>query len=291
MSMSMKSVYNGRSMKKQTIGIIGGKGIVGSFLANFFRRQGFRVLISDFKTKLSNKDIVKKSHIVIVSVPIHVTQNVIHEIALVLRKDQLVMDTTSLKTFSVKEMLRSKASVIGLHPMFRPGPGGFKGQVIVMCPARCRKEQREWLKEIFEKAGAMVRVMNAKKHDELMAIVQALIHFHSLVLGGTLRSLKVNLREIMEVMSPIYRLQFDVVCRIFAQNPRLYASIGMENSGTKKITGHFLKETQKLTKILRTKNVGEFLKNFKKTDRFLGPFSEKALEESDKLLTIFQRRI
>lgn len=278
-------------MKKQTIGIIGGKGIMGSFLAKFFRSCGFPVIISDIKTKLSNKEVAKKSHTVIVSVPIHNTKTVIREIAPVLRSNQLFMDITSLKTFSVKEMVKSKASVIGLHPMFRPGPAGLKGQVVVMCPARCSGEQTKSLKDIFEKAGATVRVMSAKKHDELMAIVQALIHFHSLVLGLTLKSLKVNLREIMEVMSPIYRLQFDVVCRIFAQNPRLYASIGMENPETGKIIAYFEKETQKLGKILRTKNVGEFLKNFKKTDRFLGPFSKKALEESDKLLTVFQKRI
>lgn len=275
----------------KTIGIIGGKGIIGNFMARFFRSHGFRVLISDLRTKLSNEKLAQESDVIVVSVPIHATKKVIREIAPILRRDQLLMDVTSLKVFPMKEMLKSKASVIGLHPMFRPGPGGMKGQIIVMCPARCDAKEKKWLRSLFQKNGATVASMTAKKHDELMGIVQALIHFHSLVLGMTLRSLKTDLRAIMKVMSPIYRMQFDVVCRIFAQNPELYAYIGMENPETGKITTHFMQETQKLHRILNAKNLPAFIKEFKRTARFLGPYSKKALEESDKLLTVFRKRV
>lgn len=275
----------------KTIGIIGGKGIIGNFMARFFRSHGFRVLISDLRTKLSNEKLAQESDVIVVSVPIHATKKVIREIAPILRRDQLLMDVTSLKVFPMKEMLKSKASVIGLHPMFRPGPGGIKGQIMVMCPARCYAKEKKWLRGLFQKTGATVAEMTAKKHDELMGIVQALIHFHSLVLGMTLRSLKTDLRAIMKVMSPIYRMQFDVVCRIFAQNPELYAYIGMENPETGKITTHFMQETQKLHRILNAKNLPAFIKEFKRTARFLGPYSKKALEESDKLLTVFRKRV
>lgn len=275
----------------KTIGIIGGKGIIGNFMARFFRTHGFRVLISDLRTKLSNEKLAQESNVIVVSVPINTTKKVIREIAPILRRDQLLMDVTSLKVFPMKEMLKSKASVIGLHPMFRPGPGGMKGQIMVMCPARCDAKEKKWLRRLFKKAGAAVAEMTAKKHDELMGIVQALIHFHSLVLGMTLRSLKTDLRAIMKVMSPIYRMQFDVVCRIFAQNPELYAYIGMENPETEKITTYFMQETQKLHRILNAKNLPAFMEEFKKTASFLGPYSKKALKESDNLLTVFRKRV
>ncbi|MBI2638107.1 prephenate dehydrogenase/arogenate dehydrogenase family protein [Candidatus Peregrinibacteria bacterium] len=274
----------------KTVGIIGGKGIIGSFMAKFWRSHGFRVLISDLRTKLSNKKLAQRSDVIVVSVPIHITKKVIREIAPILRRDQLLMDVTSLKIFPVQEMLKSKASVIGLHPMFRPGSGGMRGQIMVMCPARCTSAQKKWLRNLLKKGGATVAEMTPKKHDELMGIVQALIHFHSLVLGMTLRSLKTDLRAIMKVMSPIYRMQFDVVCRIFAQNPELYASIGMENPETKKITAHFLESTKKLRQILTAKNIASFVEEFSKTARFLGPYSKKALLESDELLTVFQKK-
>ena len=58
--------------------------------------------------------------LVVVSVPIRDTVRVIGEIAPFLREDQLLCDFTSLKTGPVAAMLRSKAAVIGLHPMFGP---------------------------------------------------------------------------------------------------------------------------------------------------------------------------
>ena len=39
----------------KTIGIIGGKGLMGKFFAEFFKHKGFTVLISDKNTKLTNR--------------------------------------------------------------------------------------------------------------------------------------------------------------------------------------------------------------------------------------------
>lgn len=273
----------------RTIGIIGGKGLMGSFFAKFFKQAGFRVLISDLKTKLTNKKLAEASDVVLVAVPIDATQNVIREIIPVMRQNQLLADVTSIKTMPMREMLKGRASVVGLHPLFRPGPSGFQGQTIVMCPARCIKKQKNWLKKLFSKAGAKVIEISPLEHDELMGIIQVLIHFHSLVLGQTLRSLRVNLKKLMQVMSPIYRMQFDVVCRIFAQNPLLYASIGMENPTTLKNTEHFLRATKMLRKILLTKNQKAFEREFRKTAAFLGPYSKRALQESDRLIKMLTR--
>lgn len=279
-------------MKKQPtkiIGIIGGKGIMGSFFAAFFKKLGFEVLISDVRTPLSNKKVAERADVVIVAVPIHVTKKVLREVGPRMRKGQLLADVTSLKVFPIKEMLKSKADVIGLHPMFRPARNGLKNQTMVMCPVRCSTAHRAWLQKIFSAAGAQVAVMTPHHHDHLMAIIQVLVHFHSFVFGNTLRSLKANLREVLKIMSPVYRIQFDVVCRIFAQNAMLYASIGMLNPETKKITTAFARSTQSLQKILSKKQQGKFLSEFKKTAQFLGPFSARALKESDQLIASFKK--
>ncbi|MBI5148267.1 prephenate dehydrogenase/arogenate dehydrogenase family protein, partial [Candidatus Pacearchaeota archaeon] len=104
--------------KKLTVGIIGGRGLLGKIFKKFFRKYGFKVLISGRKTKLTNIGLAKRADIIIVSVPIHSTISVIKEIAPYTRKEQLLMDFTSIKEEPIKEMLKSKASVIGLHPMF-----------------------------------------------------------------------------------------------------------------------------------------------------------------------------
>ena len=69
-------------IKKPIIGIIGGKGVLGGHFATFFNDRDIKVLISDKKTQLSNIELVKKADIIIVSVPIHLTKKVIHDILL-----------------------------------------------------------------------------------------------------------------------------------------------------------------------------------------------------------------
>lgn len=228
------------------------------------------------------------SGMVIVAVPIHVTKKVIREILPFTRKNQLLTDVTSLKVFPVKEMLKGEANVIGMHPMFRPVSTGFKNQTVVLCPARATKNQIHWLQQLFKKHGAKTTIMTPQQHDQLMAIVQVLVHFHSIVFGQTLKSLKTNIKDLFKVMSPIYRIQFDVVSRIFAQDPLLYALIGMENFETEKVTKAFLQETKKLQKILASRNLPAFLRNFKKVASFLGPFAKQALKESNSLIASFR---
>ena len=101
-------------------GIIGGTGKMGRLFCPVFERAGYETIVSGRSTALTNEQLAESCDIVIVSVPIRDTVRVIGEIAPVLRDDQLLCDFTSLKVAPVAAMLRSKAQVIGLHPMFGP---------------------------------------------------------------------------------------------------------------------------------------------------------------------------
>lgn len=269
----------------QTLGIIGGKGLMGKFFADFFRHKGFRVLISDINTKLTNRELVKKSDIVFFSVPIHLTSKIIKSVLPYTRPDQLLLDCTSLKIIPISDMMKSEASVIGLHPMFRPSPIGLKNQTIVMCVGRAKKEQVQMVKNWFSSACAKIVEMTPKKHDRLMSIIQVLLHFHTIVLGHAMRKLGVPIRETLATASPIYKLEMDMIGRIFSQDPLLYGAIEMFNPETKRVTTALLKETQRLAKIVLRKNLKNFADVFNKTSKFLGSFKDEALEEINKLLT------
>jgi len=125
-----------------TIGIVGGKGEMGRFFAHFFQNKGFRVEVSDLDTPLSNRELVELSDIVLFSVPLHLAEKIIEETVPYTRQNQLLMDVSSLKEKPVKAMLKSEASVIGLHPMFGPQVSSIKGQTIIACPIRIDKEKK-----------------------------------------------------------------------------------------------------------------------------------------------------
>ncbi|MBW2090529.1 MAG: prephenate dehydrogenase/arogenate dehydrogenase family protein [Deltaproteobacteria bacterium] len=156
-------------MKDVTLGIIGGKGRMGDWLRNQFEEFGLTVLIADQDTPLSARDLGERCRVVIVSVPITVTEAVIAEVGPLMPEDSLLMDLTSNKTGPVEAMLRhSRSEVVGAHPLFGPREDSIKNRHIVLCPGR-GEHWLEWIKALFEEMGAIVKVISPDHHDRLMA--------------------------------------------------------------------------------------------------------------------------
>jgi len=268
----------------QTIGIIGGKGIIGSFFARVFRRHGYRIIVSDLNTALTNEEVIARSDVLCFAVPLHLTVDIIQNLMPLVRRDQLLIDFASLKIDSMRAMMKSKASVLGVHPMFRPSKRGLKNERVVICKGRADTNHIAWIENILKKEGAHVVAMSAKKHDQLMSIIQVLLHFHTIVLGNTFRKLKIPIRDTLQISSPIYKLEMDVMARIFSQDPKLYGAIEMLNPETKKVTDAFLRETAGLAKAVQQKDLKKFAAEFTKTSKFLGSFKAEAMREIDHLL-------
>ena len=98
------------------IGIIGGLGEMGTLFSRFFSDQGYEVTVADLGTPVTGRELAASSDILLFSVPLHKSEEIIRELVPLTRPDQLVMDLTSLKVNAVREMLQSPASVVGLHP-------------------------------------------------------------------------------------------------------------------------------------------------------------------------------
>ena len=143
---------------KVTIGIIGGTGGMGQFFKRLFEQNNCKVLIASRSTELSVEDCVSQSDVVVITVPIKSTVDVIKKIGPLVKEESLLIDLTSIKIAPVEAMLNhSKCEVIGTHPVFGPGVGSIKGQSIVLCPARGKK-WLPWLKDLLDKNGAKIKV-------------------------------------------------------------------------------------------------------------------------------------
>ncbi|HEC32339.1 MAG: prephenate dehydrogenase/arogenate dehydrogenase family protein [Deltaproteobacteria bacterium] len=267
-----------------TIGIVGGKGEMGRFFAHFFQNKGFRVEVSDLDTPLSNRELVELSDIVLFSVPLHLAEKIIEETVPYTRQNQLLMDVSSLKEKPVKAMLKSEASVIGLHPMFGPQVSSIKGQTIIACPIRIDKEKKQSVYRLFESSGARIKETTPEEHDKMMSIIQVLIHFSTIIMGRTLREMGVSIEESLDYTSPIYRLEMNFIGRLFAQDPALYGAIGMLNPHSEEVLRKLHESFVNYLDIIRTKNLEAFINDFKKTANFFGPYSPQAMEESGAIL-------
>jgi prephenate dehydrogenase len=207
------------------IGIIGGTGGMGRIFAELFRQEGYRVHVSGRTRGPDIPTMAAQCRVVIVSVPIGITREIIEQVGPHMKEDALLMDLTSLKTEPVKAMLRSSpAEVIGLHPLFGPGVASLSGYTIVICPAR-GKRWLDWVKAIFTKQGAILIETTPEHHDEMMALVQALNHLNSITMGMMLQQWGTDLAELRKYATPIFHTKLDIIKEIFTNNPRLYAEI------------------------------------------------------------------
>ena len=100
------------------IGIIGGNGKTGSWLARMLENRGIEVLIASRSTPLQPVDMARECKVVVISVPIVNTVQVIKEIGPQVPREGLLMDLTSVKKGPIEAMMKySEAQVVGIHPL------------------------------------------------------------------------------------------------------------------------------------------------------------------------------
>jgi len=273
------------------IGIIGGTGQMGQMFKNFFNKEGLKVLISGRKTKLTFEECTKKSDVVIITVPINKTIEMIKKIGPLVKKDGLLMDLTSIKILPVNTMLKySNCSVLGTHPVFGPGLNNFEKQTVVLCPGR-GYEWQKWYENLLIKNNIKIKICTPEEHDKMMSIIQGLIHFSTISVSHVLKELNIDIKNSLDFSSPIYKLRLDMIGRILNQDPVLYANIEMMNNETKKVLKAYLKSSKKLFRIIKNKKTDKFIDYFNESSKHFGDFKKEAEEYSNYIInTIIKKR-
>jgi prephenate dehydrogenase len=223
-------------MEKFPIGIIGGVGGIGRWFAAFFEQAGYTVHVSGQASGLRPAEMAATCPVIIVSVPIGVTQAVIREVGPHMKTNSLLMDLTSLKKGPVRAMLETSSSeVIGLHPLFGPGVPSLEGQNIVLCPARGDRWP-PWVRDVLGKGGANLIETTPERHDEIMAVVQALNHLDTIVLGLAIRKCGIAQEILQNFSTPIFRGKLAMIDKVFS-NPELHSELITANSHTAGLIG------------------------------------------------------
>ena len=268
-----------------TVAIIGGAGGMGRLMARTFGDLGHAVMIADLDTDLTPIEAARHAEVVVISVPIEVTEDVIREIGPHVRPEALLMDVTSVKEGPLRAMMEStSASVIGTHPMFGPNVHSLQGQRVVLCSGR-GEEWEAWLRRNLLARGLEVTDSDAAAHDKAMGVVQVLNHFQTQVMGLTLARLGVPVQESLRFASPAYLMELYVAGRHFVQSPGLYGPIEMRNPRTPEVTKAFQDSAAELAGILAEKDQGAFDRIFEEVRAYYGEeFGREAAEQSSFLI-------
>jgi prephenate dehydrogenase len=276
--------------KGTTVGIIGGTGQMGSFFAAVFRRAGWKVAVRGRKSSQPLDRFLDPCDIVMIVVPIRATVGVIEEVAPLLRTDQLLCDLTSLKTGPVGAMIRSKAGVVGLHPMFGPGVETLQGQTIVVTPATAPEERYGPMIRVFADDGARITVTTPEHHDRMMAIVQGLTHFLTLCMADTMRRQQIEIEEVLTYTSPIYRIQLGLIGRLLSQDDGLYGDMLQMNPAVGPVLADCEQAVQNLSDAVESGDPDHFSRFFLENAKKYSVYGPQATLETDHLIRCLVER-
>lgn len=264
----------------RNVAIIGGLGAMGRLLGAVLERHGHAVACLDRDDWALAGELIPPADLVLVAVPIDLTEGVIRSAAAHLRADALLADVTSLKAGPVRAMLAAHAGpVLGLHPMFGPHVSSLMAQRVVACPGR-EARAGAWLLDTFRAEGATVVEASAEEHDRMMVAVQAIRHFSTFALGAFLAEEGIDVGRSLEFASPIYRLEIDIVSRLFAQSPELYISIMSATHERTEAIERMAATFGRLARALASGDHGAVREAFTRTARLLGPEAPRALAET-----------
>ncbi|WP_375751213.1 bifunctional chorismate mutase/prephenate dehydrogenase [Vibrio sp. HN007] len=267
----------------RSVVIVGGKGQLGGLFGKMFALSGYEVKVLGSKDWDRADEILDGAGLVVVTVPIHLTEGVIEKLSN-LPEDCILCDFTSIKSKPLAKMLEvHQGPVVGLHPMFGPDVPSLAKQVIVYCDGR-GSEQYQWLLEQFGIWGASLCQIDAEEHDHGMTLIQALRHFTSFAYGLHLSRENPNIDKLLQLSSPIYRLELAMVGRLFGQDPNLYGDIILSSKENIEMIKRFHQCFGEALKVLDSNDKEAFVESFNQVSDWFGDYSQQFMTESQNLL-------
>ncbi|HHA2976339.1 TPA: prephenate dehydrogenase [Stenotrophomonas maltophilia] len=222
----------------RTVGIIGSAGAYGRWLTRFFQQHmQLQVIGHDPADATSHtpEQLLAQADVLVFSAPIRHTPALIAEYvrqSAGRERDRLWLDVTSVKEAPVQAMLASQAEVVGLHPMTAPPKAPtLKGRVMVVCEARLQHWQ-PWVDALCAALQAECVRATPQHHDQMMALVQAMVHATHLAQAGVLRQYQPQLGDLATMMpyrSASFELDTAIISRILSLNPAIYEDIQFGN--------------------------------------------------------------
>ncbi|MEZ6963911.1 bifunctional chorismate mutase/prephenate dehydrogenase [Aeromonas sp. S9(2024)] len=263
--------------------IIGGQGQLGRLFGNLFSLSSYRVETIEQEDWPRADEILADAGLVMVAVPIDITCQIIDRLGN-LPARCLLVDVTSVKEAPLEHMLAvHKGPVLGLHPMFGPDVASLAKQVIVCCQGRDGAAS-QWLLDQMTIWGARLQQVEAKAHDEAMTLIQALRHFATFAYGWHLSREQANIDRLLNLSSPIYRLELAMVGRLFAQDPHLYADIILSSPQNLAMIRRYYQNFGEVLGLLEQGDRAGFIDAFSQVSDFFGEHAQQFLRESRTLL-------
>jgi prephenate dehydrogenase len=271
-------------MLNKNMTIIGGSGGMGRVFGKYFKNHGFNVTLNarneenlkqvannlGVKYEISLDKSVKDADIVMISIPINSTPDMIKNVAQFMKRDATLFDITSLKLEvykALKEMCEMyPINCISLHPMFGPGIINWKNYVIIYLHVGGTENYDNYVNDlltIFRKDGVIITETTPEIHDLRIALTLGVPHMLNIIFLKLLKSSDESLKELTNYTGTTFLLQKVFAESIIQREMEMFSDIQMENQEFHRIINIFENLVSKYKSIIENRNKAEFFKIFK----------------------------
>ena len=265
--------------------IIGGSGNFGQLFAKLFKAQKHEVF-SIGRTNINKLESnIKKSDVIILSVPAEAAKSYYNQLSKITKKSQLVVDISSVMSENRKELSKLNCQTVFLHPLFAPNVENLKLVKYILAPVNSKNSKN--LKEIInclKDTGSLVIESTVNRHEKVMAHIQALSHFNNILFAKVMANSGITVEEIEIFTTTFFRLQFDALSRIFSQGSSIYADIQFNNKAFNEVLKSYNKNFTELTNIVKNKDYDAYENIFKQVIYKLAPLLKDSFAESQALI-------
>ncbi|MFX0076782.1 MAG: prephenate dehydrogenase/arogenate dehydrogenase family protein [Candidatus Hermodarchaeota archaeon] len=266
-------------MLGRNITIIGGSGGMGKVFGKYFKERGFEVTLFardelrlrkaaselNVEYELSLENSVKNADLVMISIPITSTADMIHKIGPLLKENALIFDITSLKKNIVNALIEVKnkfpINCISLHPMFGPGIKSMKNYVMMVLKVGGTEKYEELVNDllnVFRSDGLIITETIPDIHDKRIALTLGVPHMLNILFLNLLKSSNEPLNELTRFTGTTFLLQKVFAESIIQREMEMFGEIQMENQEFLKILEIFEGLLHRYKKIVEEKNVKGF---------------------------------
>jgi chorismate mutase/prephenate dehydrogenase len=213
--------------------VIGGRGKMGGWFADFLASQGYRVCIADPLGAVQGFDYVADwqndaldQDLIVLATPLGATAELLQALARRAPKG-LIFDLGSLKTplrAGLSALVKAGCRVTSLHPMFGPDTELLSGRHVIFIDLGDAEALRE-AQELFAPTMAERVVMGLDEHDRLIAYVLGLSHALNIAFFTALADSGEAAPRLARLSSTTFDSQLDVASRVAAESPELYFEI------------------------------------------------------------------
>jgi prephenate dehydrogenase len=248
------------------VAVVGAAGKMGSWFAGYFVKRGFTVsafdvrpIAADVKSAASLHECVRDADLVLVSVPVQKTAELVAKCAGEMKRGSRLAEISSVKsrTFPALKGVRKDLSVLCLHPMFGPGADAGKSLKMLIVPVRDKQGEHEAARQLFPGMSINV-VADAKTHDRSIAAVLGLTYFVNVAFAGLMA--REDLQALKKVGGTTFGVQSTLAESVMTDEPELAAALLRDNPYARTYMARYLKVLQQ---IAGTKKLEPALKKIK----------------------------